>query len=152
MPRPRLSLALVPMFGLLSLAGGCGYFSDGNPGASNDEYNYPSTSTVPQTLVLRDLRSDEVLYTWEIPVDQKLFVRFNKADTGAAPSAMPDTCEWIYYPFADWNPPSENHAFFKVPPASGRRLELVLRPSPELPSAMKPTDVPKPPDDLPPIK
>jgi hypothetical protein len=154
MPRLRTTttLALPLAMGLAALAGGCGYPADGNPLASNDEYNYVSTSTMPQTVVLRDLRTDEVLRTWEIPVNQKVYIRFYPERAEPITETTPDTCEWIYYPIALSNPPAENHVRFNVPAANSRRLDLFLRPSPELPADMKPADVPMPPSDLPPIK
>lgn len=154
MPRLRAitSSALLITVGVVSLAGGCGYLAPGNPLRSNDEYNYPSTSTVPQTVVLRDLRTDEVLFTWEIPVNQKVYFRFyaNKAEPMS--DATPDMCEWRYYDITLDNPPAEDRLRFNVPPANSRRLDLFLRPSPELPGGMKPADVPMPPSDLPPVK
>ncbi|MDP1662499.1 MAG: hypothetical protein Q8L55_11360 [Phycisphaerales bacterium] len=153
MPRLRpLSKPLAAATTLaLTLVGGCGYLSPGNPMASNNEFNYPSTATMPQTVVLRDLRTDQVLYTWEIPVDQKLHVRFHegKGDPG---SATPDQCVWLFYPITRWNPPLEDRHTFNVPPASACRLDLFTRPSPELPADMKPAEIPQPPADLPPIK
>jgi hypothetical protein len=151
-------LPLAPLFVLTALtlsafAGGCGsYFADDQPLSSRDEYNYRSTPSQPQTVVLRDLRTDEVLRTWEIPVDKKLFVRFLKGDEGTVGQPYPDECEWVYYPITMWNPPLEHRERFKVPTSMARRLELTLRPGPELPANMKPADVPMPPSDLPPVK
>lgn len=125
--------------------------SPGNPLASYDEYNYPSTATMPQTVVLRDLRTDQVLYTWEIPVDQKLFVRFLEG-TGDATKGTPDQCEWLFYGITESAPPWEHRQRFNVPPSNSRRLDLFLRPSPELPGNMKPAGVEQPPADLAPIK
>lgn len=156
MPRscksPCAKPALLLTLGLLSLAGGCGYAADGNPLVSRNEFNYPSTSTLPQTLVLRDLRTDEVLFTWEIPVNQKVFIRIYPDRAEPKTEANPDQCEWLYYPIALKNPPAENRVRFNVPPADSRRFDLFTRPTPELPSDMKPSDVPTPPDDLPPVK
>ena len=154
MPRSRTTVAAsLIALGLLSLAGGCGsYFADGNPLASNDEYNIKSTATDPQTFVLRDLRTDEVLRTWEIPPDTKLFVRFSPTTDGTKNETMPDTCEWLYYPLTTWTPPMEGRQRFAVPIASSRRVELLVRSGPELPPSMKPADVPQPPADLQPIK
>jgi len=152
MPRPLFtSLAAGSLLALTALSG-CGYLADGNPLKSVDEYNYPSTSTMPQTLVLRDLRTDQVLFTWEIPVGQKLFVKFYPDQAEPKTDATPDACEYVYYPIALGNPPIENRVRFNVPPANSRRVELVVRPSPELPGDMKPADVPQPPADLPPAK
>lgn len=157
MPRSRTTVAAsLIALGLLSLAGGCGYFADGNPLASKDEYNVKSTSINPQTIVLRDLRTDEVIKTWEIPVDKQLFIHFYLPDgdhgDGKKDGPTPDTCEWLYYPIDMWNPPTEGRLRFPVPVASARRIELIVRPSPELPPSMQPTDVPQPPADLQPIK
>jgi len=153
MPRLRSCTLLAAPALATIVAGGCTYMSPGNPLSSKNEFNYPSTSTLPQTVVLRDLRTDEVLYTWEVPVDKKLFVRFYE-DRNSVPrnQANPDTCEWVYYPIGRWNPPLADRARFNVPPADSRRLDLFMRTNPELPESMKPAEVPMPPDDLPPIK
>jgi hypothetical protein len=154
MPRSRKTARTTVLLalGLLSLAGGCGYLAPGNPLRSNDEYNYMSTSTVPQTVVLRDLRTDEVLFTWEIPVNQKVYIRFFTDKADPKTDAAPDQCRWRYYPITMDNPPAEDHKHFSVPPSNSRRIDLFLRPSPELPGGMKPAEVPTPPDDLPPVK
>ncbi|MFT3684051.1 MAG: hypothetical protein QM783_03820 [Phycisphaerales bacterium] len=150
---PRLPLLAFTVLALSAFAGGCNsYFADDQPLSSRDEYNYRSTPSQPQTVVLRDLRTEEVLRTWEIPVDQKLFVRFLKGDESTVGQAYPDECECLYYPITMWNPPLEHRERFKVPPSTARRLELFVRPGPELPGSMKPADVPMPPGDLPPVK
>jgi hypothetical protein len=154
MPRAFLSaktLIAAPVL-TLSLLGGCGYMADGNPLSSREEFNYRSTSTMPQTVVLRDLRTDEVLYTWEVPVNKKLYVRFLTNKAQPMTESNPDQCEWLIYSIDRWNPPLENRLRFNVPPNNSRRLDLYERPSPELPGDMKPSDVPQPPADLPPIK
>lgn len=153
MARARRTLAAALLLAPIALTGGCWYVNDGIPTSSRDEYNYPSTATMPQTVVLRDLRTDEVLHTWEVPVDSKLFVRFlSDQNLRAAGDPYPDTCEWVYYPVGTWNPPLSDRLRFQVPAASSRRLELSVRTSPELPAAMRPADVPKPQGELPPLK
>ena len=155
---PRLCLPVRPTTLIaasalgLTLLSGCSYMSPGNPLSSRDEYNYPSTSTMPQTVVLRDLRTDEVLYTWEVPVNKKVFVRFMKNRAEPNNESNPDQCEWVIYPIGYRNPPLSNRLRFNVPPADSRRLDLFTRPSPELPADMKPEDAPMPPADLAPIK
>ncbi|HZW05625.1 MAG TPA: hypothetical protein VFF65_00765 [Phycisphaerales bacterium] len=156
MPRLR-SVTGTTLLAALALtaitAGGCTYLSPGNPMSSKNEFNYPSTSTLPQTVMLRDLRTDEVVRTWEVPVGMKLFVRFfPDRDSVPRNEANPDTCEWVYYPIGRWNPPLADRVRFNVPPADSRRLDLFVRSNPELPPSMMPAEVPMPPDDLPPIK
>lgn len=155
MPRPRSKSTTIlagSALGLVAMLSGCSYLSPGNPMRSNDEYNYTSSSTMPQTVVLRDLRTDEVLFTWEIPVNKKVFIRFYPGLAEPKTEATPDQCEWLYYPIDLSDPPLENRVRFNVPADNSRRLELFLRPSPELPADMKPSDVPQPPPDLAPIK
>lgn len=131
---PRLS---IPSLAALAIAaatlGGCYY--EGGPLRSNDQHTYVSTPHRPTTLSLRDTRTSEILWTADVPVGEKLVVRFYP-DRGEKNSPMPDLMEWDLMKPDDYFGTLENQ--INVPPSTGRRLEVSYRAVPELPENMNP--------------
>ncbi|MEM8756820.1 MAG: hypothetical protein AAGF47_03460 [Planctomycetota bacterium] len=76
-----------------ALAGGC-YSYLGVP-RSKDAFTYQSTPLMPATVSLIDARTDEVLWSVDVPVNQKLVVRFydgRRAEDGS--DALPAMMRW----------------------------------------------------------
>ncbi len=122
----RISL----LAGLVALAAsGCSYYRPGGHGFSNDgPYTYYSTAHMPQTLTLKDTRTDEVLWTVEAPVGTQLVVRFAR---GSGEGPRPDVMRWEIMPLGQQWGSLDNE--MPVPPASARLIEASLRPTPEFP-------------------
>jgi hypothetical protein len=114
-------------------------FKPEGPYASLDQYAYQSLAMEPKTVVLRDVRTEQILYTWDIPVDQTLVLKFRK-DQGERNRAMPDKLEWDLWPIDQTT--GHRRYYFFVPAADSRRVEMYIRNTPELPYDMQPADSP----------
>lgn len=119
----------------LTSLGGCvnQMWNPGGPLASRDAYTYESTTVMPQTVTLTDLRTEQVLYTWVIPVDQQLIIRFRQGE-GNDNNVTPDRCEWDLIPRGKAS--ATPRYAFNVAPASARRIDSFLRTTPESPEDM----------------
>ncbi|MBX9735597.1 MAG: hypothetical protein K2X32_01610 [Phycisphaerales bacterium] len=124
-----LALALCATAGLA----GC-WSPGGSRGWVKDSYTYESSSMVPQTVSVKDTRTGETLFSYDIPVGRQLVVRFF-ADHTPEDAAFPDLMKWDDWEIGTrFGSPSKELA---VPPASGRMLEVSVRKSPEMPEAMR---------------
>ncbi|MEK6700753.1 MAG: hypothetical protein AABZ53_00690 [Planctomycetota bacterium] len=91
--------------GLVCLALGAGAMSgcsvapylEGGDGVSHDQHVYVSTADQPKTVNLKDHRTDEVLWTVEVPVGQQLVVRFSNGYYADNPS-FSDQMRWDLMP------------------------------------------------------
>ncbi len=123
-----LVLATVPPAALL---GGC--WNPGGLGASYDRYTYVSTEWQPQTVSIIDTRTQQAIWSQEVPVGQKLVMRFRDSDDyydKAAPDpAYPDALEWDVWPRTkEFGEPSR---VSWVPKSRVRRVDVRFRPAPE---------------------
>ncbi len=124
-----LGLALCATAGL----SGC-WSPGGSRGWVKDAYTYESSSMIPQTVTVKDTRTGETLFSYDIPVGRQLVVRFF-ADHTPDDAAFPDLMMWDDWEIGTrFGSPSKELA---VPPASGRMLEVSVRKSPEMPEAMR---------------
>ncbi len=119
--------------GMGVLAGGCANFTGQIPGgraASFDQFTYVSTPYMPITVTLRDVRDGSELWSVDVPVHQKLVVRFyeNKTRDNAQ---LPALMRWQ---LMDENDVRSLSNQMPVPGSPVRRLEMVLRDGPEYPS------------------
>ncbi|MCA9278318.1 MAG: hypothetical protein H6815_06635 [Phycisphaeraceae bacterium] len=118
--------AAVPMTGCVY----SGYREGGNM-ISNDRHVYVSRAWEPKTVSLVDSRTGETVWTYEVPVGQKLVVQFFKGKKDAAPQ-FPDIMRWgVFDDDATGGSLSNTIA---VPGQDARRLEWVMRAAPEYPS------------------
>lgn len=112
----------------LLTAGGCW-----TPGGwnSDDSRVFQSAEYLPQTVSLVDTRTQQVVWTYDVPVGRQLVTRFVSPSSSqrVEDPAFPDTLMWD-----DWesgqmfgNPNRQQ----KVPPRTARRWEVSLRPGPE---------------------
>ncbi len=101
--RRRTMLTLTLIGGTLgtALLGGCfKQMFTNSPGGnmrSDDTYTYISTPFEPLTVTLYDFRDNEPLWTVDVPVGQKVTVRFleNQAEQGT--NRRPDIMQWAIY-------------------------------------------------------
>ncbi|MBX3359637.1 MAG: hypothetical protein KF745_14555 [Phycisphaeraceae bacterium] len=124
-----LTLALLTCAAAVS--GGC--YWPGGPGYSADRFTYESTSFQPQTVSVIDTRTDQTIWTVDIPVGKELVVWF-RADLGTKDSSTPDRMDWAVFPAGQTSGSLPNN--LPVPPASSRRIDTFVRPVPELPEDM----------------
>lgn len=104
-------------------------------GWTSDSYTYVSTSWQPKSVTLVDTRSGQEFWTVEVPVGKKLVVSFAEKE-GTSDGFTPDGMKWaIIDPTEDF-PRLGNQ--LPVPPKDVRRLDVTIRPTPELPEGMTP--------------
>lgn len=122
-----LALATLP---LLALAG-CQAFATQKQGgrmASLDQHTYVSEAFLPKTVRLVDVRTQEELWSVDVPVDRKLVVRFYTDKSKDNPE-MPDIMRWEITSGDNWGTLLDNQ--MPVPAKDARRLEWELRTGPE---------------------
>jgi hypothetical protein len=113
----------------------------GGPLASRDKFTFESTAWYPQTISVVDTRTDQVIFTTDVPVDQQLVMQFFEGE-GDANRVTPDRMAYDTWPKGQrFGTPKRS---FNVPPADARRIDVLQRPVPELPPDMKPAGTPMP--------
>lgn len=125
--RAAMVSALAIGLGVWSSAG-CSLYRPGGSGWSDDAFTYFSKPYTPATVTLVDTRTGENLWSYEVPVGRQLTLRFYKIQK-TKDEAMPDLMRWDDYPQGKEQAILRNT--MQVPPASGRRLELTYRKTPE---------------------
>jgi hypothetical protein len=125
-------LACLAMSVAVPLLGGC----HGESGSfwSDDRYTFVSRSWQPKTVTLIDTRTGEATWSVDVPVDQQVVVGFSK---GTGPNDYkPDEIVWEIMP-ADRKAGTRDSRM-PCPGPSARRLEMTLRPAPEMPGTPLP--------------
>lgn len=102
--------------------------------ASLDSHSYTSTPTQPMTVTLVDTTTGESLWALDVPVDQKLRVRFyDDRDPKEATGNRTAMMRW------ELTGPDKNSGKLRnevaVPPAHSRRIDVTLREIPEYASS-----------------
>lgn len=124
-PPARLAAALVPA-ACLALPG-CSYWLDHRPGGgqrSDDEYTYISTPHMPLTVSVLDMRNNEIIWTADVPIGDKLTMRFY-ADQGEGDIDRPDVMRWAVYPKTTGRGYLANA--IPMPAADARFIQLDIR-------------------------
>ena len=112
------------------------------PGGSKmslDRATYISRSWTPYTVTLVDTRTEEAVWTMDVPVGEQLSIQFT---TGTGPNEyLPDEMSWGVMEAGRWvgRMPSR----VPSPPRSARRVDTFLRPAPEYPGGGAATDTPR---------
>ncbi len=132
----RLFTASLLTLALASLAplGGC--WAPGGRGISDDSYTYWSTTNMPQTVTITDLRTGQAIFSIDIPVGKQFVCKFY-TDDGDENDVYPDLMKWDVWPLAsfDFGLPEQR---LQVPPSHARRIDTTLRTTPEVPLQVKP--------------
>lgn len=132
---PRELTSSRTWIGMAALAalvlGGC--YTEGGLMYSRDAYAYVSTSWQPKTITLKDTRTGQDFWSVDVPVSKKLVITFSE-DDGTEDSYTPDRMRWAICDQDDDNPRLGNE--LAVPGKGSRRLDMTLRPTPELPEGM----------------
>jgi len=109
---------------------GCTSYQPGGSGFSDDTHTYYSTVHEPKSVSLVDTRTGQTLWTYEIPVNRQLTLRFyenQSPDTPDTPSRM----HWREFEIGTKQGNLDNEML--VPMARDRRLDWVIRAHPEYP-------------------
>lgn len=123
--------AALALTGGMLFSSGCA--GEGGMGMSRDRYVYASTPWQPKTVTLRDTRTGQDFWTMEVPVGKKLVVRFEEGE-GSKGAFTPDRMCWTIIDDGDDFMTLKNK--LNVPGPEARRLDITLRPSPEMPEGM----------------
>lgn len=131
----KSALTLATMLIMGSLMTGCVKSLVSNtPGGSHrssDSYTYISTPFEPLTVTLYDQRDNEPLWTVDVPIGQKVTVRFlsNKSKEGT--TRRPDIMQWEMYDQTKRRANLTNT--MAVPGADSRLLRVAIRDTVEYP-------------------
>ncbi len=125
----------VMALGAMSLVlGGC-WTPGGTRGWSPDSYTYESFSYAPQTVTVKDVRTGETLWTYDIPVGMQLSFKFHKDARSDIDPNFPDLMKWdVWEVGTRFGQPRNELA---VPGARDRMVDVTVRKSPELPETMR---------------
>ena len=91
--RIRVRFVALPLLAAMLTLGGCYRPQGALMPSTGAPYTYPSTSTRPQSVLVRDLRTDEVVFTMDIPVGSQLTMQFKSGD-GDDVVYTPDLLKW----------------------------------------------------------
>lgn len=117
---------LAPVAAALILAG-CSY-TPGGPMRSIDQFTYESTVYEPVNVAIVDTRTDEVIWSMEVPVGRKVTVRFY-ANKSEGYEDYPDIMKWEAQGKGDFN--ASLRSTIPVPDRWSRRIDVSYRQGPE---------------------
>lgn len=129
--RTKVATGVLIAAGTCALMAGC--YTEGGLGYSDDNFTYVSRPYQPWVITLKDLRTGQDFWTVEVPVGKQLVLTFKK-DQGTKDSYTPDLMEWGIMDAGDEDGRLGNS--MPVPPSNARRLDPIIRATPELPPGM----------------
>ena len=112
----------------LALQVGC-TFNEGGSGIALDEYTYVSRPHTPKTVSVVDTRTEQVIFTMDVPVGQQLVMDFDDPDSREG-EYLSGEMRWALMPAGYTNAQLRNRV--NVPPPESRRIDMELREGPEL--------------------
>lgn len=114
--------------GALIVGAGAGCHREGPyPGVSVDEFTYISRTWEPKTITVVDTRTNDSIWSVDIPVGQQLVVGFSK---GTGPNEYtPDEIVWGMFPAGKRFGARPNR--MPCPPSYARRIDMKIRSTPE---------------------
>jgi len=125
-PRLARTLVALALVGTVGLGAGCSLF-EMRPGGnmrSDDMFTYVSTPYEPVTVTLIDTRDQQVIWSTDVPIGQKLTVRFY-ADKAEGSLLSPDIMRWQLYDADSHSTRLKNQ--IPAPPPTARRLDVTYR-------------------------
>lgn len=128
------------LLGSMTGLGGCALapgLTPGGPQRSIDEFTYVSTPWEPLTVTLYDRREDTPLWTVDVPIGQKVSIRFYENRETSGTAMRPDIMRWEI--FDQTKRRARLTSAMAVPPADSRLLQVSLRQNtPEFPEELPP--------------
>lgn len=112
----------------LPLLSGCNIYRQGGSMRSNDTFTFVSNEYYPVTVTLVDVRTNEPIWTADVPVSKQLTFRFHEAQYPDNP-ANPDAMRWQF--FDRPTRAGELHSVMAVPDRFSRRMDVSIRKTPE---------------------
>ncbi|MBY0112655.1 MAG: hypothetical protein K2Y21_07530 [Phycisphaerales bacterium] len=135
------SRCVVPGIAVLALGAaaftlaGCNIYRQGGSLRSNDTFTYIADEHYPVTVTLMDTRTNEPVWTADVPVGKQLTIRFHEAQYPDNP-ANPDAMRWRF--FDKPTRAGELGSVMAVPNKFSRRIDTSIRSSPEYPAGTDP--------------
>ncbi len=123
----------------LSMSGCISQLVSNTPGGSmrsTDMYTYISTPFEPLTVTLYDQRDNEPLWTVDVPIGQKVTVKFSSDKAKEGTTRRPDIMQWEIYDQSKRRANLTNT--MAVPGADSRMLKVALRDGVEYPDEEMP--------------
>jgi hypothetical protein len=118
--------------GALALSAMSGCYQPQGPGYSGlAPETYISTEMRPKTVSLFDGRTGETIWSIDIPVNKQLVMRFYENKNEGA--YMPDEMKWRIMEMGKRS--GGLHNSIPAPPRDSRRVDVSLRPAPEIADA-----------------
>lgn len=115
---------------VLSLASisGCNVYRPGGSMRSNDTFTFISNEFYPVTVTLVDVRTNEPIWTADVPVATQLTFRFHEAQYPDNP-ANPDAMRWQFFDHPVRA--GELTSVMACPDRYSRRMDVTIRKTPE---------------------
>ncbi|MDQ7013480.1 MAG: hypothetical protein Q9O74_06235 [Planctomycetota bacterium] len=105
------------------------FFDEGGSGASTDAFTYVSRPYEAKTVSVIDTRTQEVIFSMDIPVGQQLSVNFDDRESNKD-KYLSGTMRWGLQPAGSRFGRLLNRV--DVPPAHSRRIDMDIRQGPEM--------------------
>lgn len=120
-----------------------GCYSIGGVPASRDKFQYESHPLMPATVTIVDTRTGEAVWSMDVPVGQKLAIRFyDGREADDATPTLPALMRWQVVDIGDGAGSLKNEV--AVPMATARKVNYELREGPEYASDARATARPSP--------
>lgn len=120
-----------------------GCYSIGGMPASRDKFQYESHPLMPATVTILDTRTGEAVWSMDVPVGQKLAIRFyDSREADDATPTLPALMRWQVVDIGDGAGSMKNEV--AVPMATSRKISYELREGPEYASDARATARPSP--------
>ncbi len=120
-----------------------GCYSIGGVPASRDKLQYESHPHLPATVTILDTRTGEAIWSMDVPVGQKLAIRFyDKREANDSTATLPALMRWQVVDIGEGAGSLKNEV--AVPLASARKVNYELRQGPEYASDARATARPSP--------
>jgi hypothetical protein len=123
-------LALGALLTGCTSAGYPGYYAGGNM-ASNGRFVYESTRHTPMSVDLRNQRTREIIWSYDIPAGQQLVIDFDEGTGSEREGPGPDTMRWGVMPMGTSY--KSLNSSIQVPTAAERVLEPRIRANADIP-------------------
>lgn len=119
--------AAVTLAGAAGLPG-CSTYQPGCSGFADDAHTYYSLPLEPKTVTLVDTRTGQTLWTYEIPANRQLTLRFYEDQSPDTPGT-PAKLYWQEFDIGTKQGNLDNE--IPAPDFRNRRLDWYIRPAPE---------------------
>lgn len=126
--------ALATTLALVTLSG-CNIYRQGGSMRSNDTFTFVSNEFYPVTVTMVDVRTNEPIWTADVPVGKQLTFRFHERQYLDNP-ANPDAMRWQFFDKPTRG--GELNSVMACPDKYSRRMDVSIRKTPEFATGSDP--------------